>query len=98
MNNLSDSTCLGCGEKYDTPHKENCSYARNRPSGALVKLGDVLLGEKPCAICHLEVTACYILMEGRYYHIECFINKARTEGPASEPIAALIEILTIHGF
>lgn len=56
------------------------------------------MDEKSCAICHLEVTDSYILMEGRYYHIECFVNKARTEGTESELVAALVEILTIHGF
>jgi len=98
MNNLADSTCLECGEKYDTPHKQNCSRTRNRPSGALVKIGDVVLGERSCAICHLEVTDSYILMKDWCYHIECFIAKVRIEGPESEPLAALVEILTIHGF
>src|SRR5687767_3571232 len=98
MNNLADSTCLECGEQYDTPHKPNCSRARNRPPGALVKMEDVVLGEKPCALCHLEIDDSYIVMGVWCYHIECFVNKVRREGPESELVAALVEILTIHGF
>lgn len=44
--NLAYKACRACGERYDTPHKSNCSQRRNpsTPSGesrVLVKMEDV---------------------------------------------------------
>lgn len=57
------------------------------------------MDEKVCSICQLEVGASYLLLQGKYYHLECWVNQVRTEGDPTEPLmATLYEILTIHGF
>lgn len=48
--NLWEAICISCGEQYDTPHKDDCIRARDKPNPdprrkVLVKYEDVDMRE-----------------------------------------------------
>jgi hypothetical protein len=63
------------------------------------KHAEEIMDEKICSICHFGVDIAYLLLQGKYYHLDCWVNKIRTEGEPADPLmATLYEILIIHGF
>lgn len=59
---------------------------------------DLAPEEKSCLICQLEVDSSYLLLQGKYYHLKCWVSQVQTEGELTDPLAVMLyEILTAHG-